>query len=112
MPVVAELGVIVSGSNLARFMTLKAFRVGDLTVPRGFISDGESVPWFARWLFPRASRALPASIAHDYRMVTAGTIEERKQAHKKFQRDLETFGVPAWRAYIMSRAAKLADDRL
>lgn len=38
-----------------------------VTVPKGFVSDGASVPWFMWWLMPPwGDRATRAAILHDY----------------------------------------------
>lgn len=35
-------------------------------VPVGFVSDLASVPWFGRWLVPRAGRHNRAAVLHDW----------------------------------------------
>lgn len=112
------LRLIVDDQPLARFEILTPIRVRDFIVPRTmpdgspFISDGESVPWFARWVFPRASKAILASFAHDYRMKTAHTITARFSAHRHFREDLRAYGISNWRRQIMWRVALLADNRI
>lgn len=37
-----------------------------LTIPKGFLTDGSSSPWYLRWLFPRIGDFLLAAVVHDY----------------------------------------------
>lgn len=39
---------------------------GTLVVPRGFVTDLASVPWFARWYVSRDGDHLKAAVVHDY----------------------------------------------
>jgi hypothetical protein len=97
---------------LACFVLLEPLTVRELTIDPPFASDGESVPFWAQWLFPRASAALPASIAHDYRLSLTRDPAARFRAHREFREDLIATGVRTWRAQIMWRAAMLADDTI
>jgi hypothetical protein len=36
------------------------------TIPRGFVTDGASVPWFFQRLLPRQGRYFAAAVIHDY----------------------------------------------
>jgi hypothetical protein len=51
----------------------------DLVIPRGFITDGSSIPWYARWLINRR-RTRTAGLVHDYLYRTPGIGITRRQA--------------------------------
>lgn len=104
--------VLITDKALARFRLTEPVQVRDYVVPAGFVSDGESIPWFARWLFPRASKALLAAFAHDHRMQSAESEDERFMAHRHFRDDLEYYGLRNWRRQLMWRAVLLADHLL
>lgn len=121
------LEVIPGDHDLARFKVVEPFTWGTSTIPAGFETDLESIPWFARAVFPRASRAIYASVAHDYRMsrvskdgdlVRSGQIGEdqrlfqRYLAHRLFRDELAELRVRRWRRQIMWRAVVIADNEL
>ena len=37
-----------------------------ITIPRGFVSDGLSIPWFARAFMPILGKGAKAGVLHDY----------------------------------------------
>jgi hypothetical protein len=113
----------------ALFRVVKPFTWRGLTVYEGFVTDLESIPWYARWAFPRASHALQASIAHDFRMkialdegghafgpntplAAAWNRMRRAEAHKHLRDDLEALKVGFWRRHLMWRSAMIADNQL
>lgn len=113
-PLIHPFDIDLTKGFLARFQLREDLNLGGFIVPADhpIASDGESVPWFVRWLFPRASRALFAAIAHDYRLAIATTEAERFAAHRLFRDDLMVYRVPKWRVELMWRAVMLADHRL
>lgn len=62
-----------------RIMTPFTYYVGykgsntSITVPRNYITDFASVPWFVRWLVPRHGAHGQAAVLHDY-LTEYGTI--------------------------------------
>jgi len=108
----ALVKILPGRRGLAAFEITEPVIVRGYTIPAGFVSDGESIPWFAQSVFPRASEALLAAFAHDHRMSTAKTVEERFNAHRHFREDLRLLGVSNWRSQVMWRAAMGADDKI
>ena len=80
-----------------------------LLVPRGFESDGASVPrLFWRLVFPTIDpQALRAAIAHDYIYRTQPEGWEKEDADEMFYDLLIEDGVPKWRAWIAYQAVRL-----
>lgn len=74
-----------------------------IKVPRGFVSDGLSIPSFARMLFPILGRGAKAGVLHDY-LLWQGW--ERKPAADVFLEALEVLGVPKFRRTLMYWAVK------
>lgn len=84
---------------------------GGLVVPRGFITDLASVPWFARWYVSRDGDHLKAAVIHDYAYamdsllapIEAGQWSriDRRAADRLFLEAMEVRGVrPAKRRVI------------
>lgn len=45
---------------------LEDYTLGSHTVPKGFVIDGASVPWFMHWYADDDDELLPAATIHDY----------------------------------------------
>jgi hypothetical protein len=54
-------------------------------IPADFLTDGASVPWFLRWLFPKWKHP-KAVTGHDYDCLLAKSQRERKIADERFRR--------------------------
>ncbi len=52
--------------ELNKFRLDKALVTDEITVPVGFLSDGISSPWWARWYVSRVGRSFAAAFVHDY----------------------------------------------
>lgn len=78
-------------------------------VPRGFESDGASVPrMFWRLVFPTIDpKALRAAIAHDYIYRTHPEGWTKEEADDMFYDLLVEDGVPKWRAWLAYKAVDL-----
>ena len=70
----------------------------EMIVPADFESDGNSAPWFARVVFPRFGRDLPACIVHDY---CYGGAMSRKQADKLLKKNMKRLGFKWWKYQVM-----------
>jgi len=63
-------------------------------VKKGFITDGLSIPFGFRWLFPPLGRAFGAGVLHDW------NLQQKlgwRTSNIKFEVDLYRFGLPQWR---------------
>lgn len=65
-------------------------------VHKFFVTDGFSLPWYARWFHNPFGKGLKAAIWHDFALKT-----KRKKPHYEFFILLKFYGVPAWKAYPM-----------
>ena len=75
--------------------------------PQYFSSDGGSIPWAVRVMFPPGGRALPAYIIHDYycdKATRSGLYRYREIGDKQFYQHLRDCGYARWRAWPMSKA--------
>lgn len=89
----------------AQWMVLKPFTVLDIAVPKGFISDGATVPLYLRWLFPPTDRYFAEAIMHDYLLKQKSV--GRKIADEIFNEALKHCDISAKRRWVMYQAVKL-----
>ena len=89
-----------------------------VTVPKGFLSDGASVPGFVSGLIPRMGRLSQASILHDYlcetyevTMLIDGVEEQvaidRKYVDRIFYEALAVSQVVRWRIFLIKLGTSL-----
>jgi hypothetical protein len=67
-------------------------------VPKGFITDGASVPFLFQWLFSPTGQYFGASIIHDYLLVSSGNWNI---ANELFEIELKASNTPKWRVTVM-----------
>lgn len=87
-----------------KVMLLTDYPTPEIIVPKDFVSDGVSSPWWARWLFPRYGRTLSAAIVHDY--CYGGNIP-RKRADELFYKNLKRLRISKLRAQCMFLAVRI-----
>ena len=65
-PVINSLDFAVFDEK--QYVTLRDLTFGDITVPKGFIFDGISVPWGVMWMFTHneLKRGIRAACFHDF----------------------------------------------
>lgn len=93
---------------LEDFGYTSAFKeVGKITVPEGFVTDFNSVPWFFWRVFPKTKYGA-AAVVHDFlcKFGTTGVGEidrkvSRKQADQVFEEFLKLLGASWWRRKTM-----------
>lgn len=74
-----------------------------IVVPRGFVSDGLSIPWFARAFFPILGKGAKAGVLHDYLLWTG---IPRQEAAAIFREALGVLGVRNPRRALMYWSVK------
>jgi hypothetical protein len=105
-----------------------------ITVPEGFVCDGNSVPWFARpWIPGDWSLGVAAVVVHDWLYAHKGvpplgsvqiwyngnwvdalryngkvTPIQRRDADRLFARMMREWGVPKWRRRMAYRGVRAA----
>ena len=78
-------------------------------VPRGFVTDLASVPWWLVWLVPRYGRYTMAALLHDHLCVEAQAGRfSRHDADSIFRRCLRELGVGLLQRCAMFAAARAA----
>jgi len=87
-----------SWRDRTKFKLMRDIDVNGYIIPKGFISDGATIPWGMRNSFNPVGIGMPAFIAHDHR---CDNKVPRKAANKLFQRDLLDCGVSWIRAKMM-----------
>ena len=82
----------------ARYELLEDIAIGGTIIPRGFVTDGATVPRILWSLFPPISSYFRATLLHDY-LLSIGT--NRYKADKKFKQVALQNGVTTWVVNIM-----------
>lgn len=75
----------------------------EVTAPEGFITDGASIPWFARRWFSPVGRYFGAAIVHDYALTTG---RGWNWANDQFDCEMRALHIPSWRRYIIMWAVR------
>jgi hypothetical protein len=84
---------------LCEELTYPTLGFGTITVPKGFISDGASIPWALTWLFPRFGPSLNAAIVHDW-LYWAQPFS-RRVSDWLFREAMEDLGIACWRRDVI-----------
>lgn len=83
-----------------KFELLESYVYKDITVPKGFITDGATVPrWFWIVVPPFKPRYLPAVIVHDY-LIDKGEITKGNKYFRVLLLQLED----SWKTNLMVTA--------
>lgn len=77
-------------------------KYGEVTVPKGFITDLASVPRILWFLLPPFGRYTQAAVAHDYL-----TFKKHPDRHEVFYELMIKYKTYAWKAKIMYWAVKM-----
>lgn len=84
--------------NRDMFMLLDDYYTPEVTVPKGFITDGASSGRWLQSFFPSYYKYFPAAVVHDY-MYGSGLFD-KKEADRLFRKNMkERLGL-SWRYYI------------
>jgi len=87
-----------------RFKLLEPVEYNSTLVPKGFYTDGASVPRVFWSLFPpNRTDYLPCAIIHDYLC----DLERYKEADKIFEECLKDIAIPKWQRWLMVNAVKI-----
>ncbi len=113
---------VTEGFDTHTLMLLEPFTVYSgvldavITVPKDFIFDGESIPFWLQWLAPPFGDSKRGACVHDWLYRNAGYLDEhgtlcpvrRSQADAVYRELIEAKGLPRWRANIRWAALRLA----
>ena len=81
--------------------------LGVINVPRGFVSDGASVPQAFWSIFPPFGKYLEAAVVHDYIYVSLCHIYSKKEADTIFKELCIALRVSKTKASIMYRVVSI-----
>ena len=102
--------VIEKGGRLALAKDWRiTYRGDEYTVPKGFITDGASIPPWLQWLCgsPFEVPRMYAALVHDF-LYSGGDPEATRADADDIFRDLQiSLGVPRWQAYVEWGALRL-----
>ena len=84
---------------------LECYTIEGVSIPRGFESDGATVPRFLWWFVPPTGRHLPAVLVHDYLYQHA--IGTKDAADKTFYRALRQCGIGLVKSLLMYWGVKI-----
>lgn len=87
-----------------RYRTQVDVVVQGIKIPRGFITDGATVPRWLWALFPPIDRYFTAALVHDYLLVNGATW---KTANAKFGAQLRKCNISRWRRWLMVAGVRL-----
>ena len=86
-----------------KFELLESYSYKDIVIPKGFITDGATVPrWFWIVVPPFKPRHLPAVIVHDY-LIDKGEISKGNKYFRELLLQLED----SWKTRLMVNAVDL-----
>ena len=90
-------------SDITRYILLEDFTFSGFTVPKGFVTDGATIPKIFWNILPPVHRYFPAAIVHDY-LLSTGT---RSFADRHFKIALKELDISKVRRFIMHAAVRL-----
>ena len=111
----ATISGYFNGNKFIRTVTLLEdlvfyTKAGDsITVPKGFESDGASVPKVFWSAFPPFGKYLKAAIVHDWFCVTHQV--DSITAAKVFREAMQVCGVPRWKCRCMYLAVRITGPK-
>jgi len=76
---------------------------GMVTAPKGFITDGASIPWFLWWRFSPTGKYFGAAIVHDYILIKT---RDWKRANDEFGEEMDALKVPKFDKTVLVGAVK------
>lgn len=103
---------IAEGEKVHEYKLLEPFRICSgvlddcITVPAGFIFDGESIPSVLQWLVPPFGQSRRGACVHDWLYTNGGYFDDggvfvsvtRSKADSVYKELVLTKGLPSWRA--------------
>ncbi len=85
------------------YLLLEDFEFSGVTVPKGFITDGATIPRIFWPILPPVHRYFPAAVVHDYLL----TQVSRDEADEEFNICLKELNISTFRRLAMYGAVRL-----
>ncbi len=86
--------------NRDQFQFTEDYPTPEVTVPKGFITDGASVPRWLQALYPSYYKYFPAAAVHDY-LYGSGMGMSRKECDQLFRDNMKYRLKLSWRYYLI-----------
>ncbi len=86
-----------------RWRVVEPVEIDGVLIPKGFVTDGASVPRMLWWLFPPTGRYMEAALLHDYLLQE----HPRYYADHQFLSSMTRLGVAKWRRQVMFYAVRI-----
>ncbi len=106
--------------NGEEWLVLEPFRyrsklIGTVIVPRGFVTDLTSVPWFARWYVARDGEHTKPAVIHDF-LYTLASVDQHPEVDQKladqvFREALLVRGIRSTQASVLYAAVRIGGGR-
>jgi len=92
------------GNKKFKVELVKPFNYREIIVPKGFKSDGASVPWFFIRAFRRFDHYLECTCIHDFCYFKG--LYSRRQADNLFLECMEDYNISKWKRALMWKAVR------
>ena len=81
-----------------------------ITIPKGFVSDGATIPWYIRFIFTQMGIYFPACVVHDYLYFTR-LLGSRVVTDVQFLYDMVRCGMKKAKAELFYIAVRLGGKK-
>ncbi len=102
-------GTLLDDFTVAINRRVDGFNIGTITVPKGFVTDFASVPWFFWRVCPPVGEYNEAAVVHDY--LYSEVRFSRRADDWVFRHIMRWCGVSWWKRQAMHRAVRLGGWR-
>ncbi|MCK5602323.1 DUF1353 domain-containing protein [Candidatus Pacearchaeota archaeon] len=102
-----QLKKVPNTGNIAKFEVTEDYKceVSDIVIPKGFITDGASIPRIFWPVFPPFGQYFNAAVEHDY--LYSITYQTRKEGDKIFLEQMKNDGVKWFTRKMIYRAVRM-----
>lgn len=84
---------------------IECWKFQSWTIPKGFTSDGNSSPWWARAVVPRIGKYVYAAFLHDYLL----TVTTRRHARSEYRIAMRELGASEFTVRLRYYGIKFYD---
>lgn len=98
-----EILLPVKPTEITLYRLLETYKYKDIIVPKGFVTDGASVPRLFWGIMPPVHRYFLAAVVHDYLLYTG---HNRRSADRVFGDALKEHGISGVKRWVMYRAVR------
>jgi len=104
VPAIKAIIILPSEQNeKTLYLLLEDFTFNGITVPKGFVTDGATIPRIFWPILPPVDKYMPAAIVHDYML----TQTSRREADTLFNDTLKLLRIKRYRRWLMYGAVRI-----